>query len=76
MYKTWVQREFLCVIFVFFLAVFRLCYRGMCYPVSGMVHLKERVAYVAAAGFLSHYLSGSLPYVWRHITVNKMCIVK
>ena len=37
--------------------------RGMCYPVCGMVHIKEplllvvtiRVAYVAAAGFLSHY---------------------
>ena len=30
--------------------------RGMCYPVSGMVHIK--VAYVAAAGFLSHYQNG------------------
>ena len=43
--------------------------RGMCYPVCGMVHIKEplllleRVVYVAAAGFLSHYLSGLLPYV-------------
>ena len=26
---------------------------------------------MAAAGFLSHYLSGPLPYVRRHITVNK-----
>ena len=33
----------------------------------------ERVAHVAAAGFLSCYLSGPLPYVWCHITVNKMC---
>ena len=53
--------------------------RGMYYPVCGIVHIKEpllyseRVARVAAAGFLSHYLSGPLPYVRRHITVNKMC---
>ena len=52
---------------------------GMCYPVSGMVHIKEplllieRVAYVATAGFLSRYLNGPLPYVRRYITVNKMC---
>ena len=26
---------------------------GMCYPVCEMVHIKERVAYVAAVGFLS-----------------------
>ena len=34
--------------------------RGMCYLVCGMVHIKEseRVAYVAAAGFLSHYQNG------------------
>ena len=38
--------------------------RGMCYPVCGMVHIKEpllysiRVAYVVAAGFLSHYQNG------------------
>ena len=37
--------------------------RGMCYPVCGMVHIKEPllsiiVAYVAAAGFLSHYQNG------------------
>ena len=41
---------------------------GMCYPVCAMVHIKEpllliRVAHVAAVGFLSHYLSGHLPYV-------------
>ena len=53
--------------------------RGMCYPVCGMVHIKEpfcyseRVADVAVAGFLFRYLSGPLPYVRRHITVNKMC---
>ena len=38
--------------------------RGMCYPGCGMVHIKEpllligKVAYVAAAGFLSHYQNG------------------
>ena len=32
---------------------------SMYYPVCGIM----RVAYVATAGFLSHYLSGSLPYV-------------
>ena len=51
---------------------------GMCYPVCGMLHIKEPllligVAHVAATGFLSHYLSGTLPYVRRHITINKMC---
>ena len=58
------------------------CNKGcMCYPVSGMVHIKEplllieKIAHVAAAGFLSHYLCGPLPYVRRHITVNKMCQV-
>ena len=54
---------------------------GMCYPVCDMVHIKEpllligRIAHVAAAGFLSHYQSGTLPYVRRHVTVNKMCWV-
>ena len=33
----------------------------------------QKVDYVVAAGFLSHYLSGPLPYVRRHITVDKMC---
>ena len=28
---------------------------------------------MAAVGFLSNYLSGPLPYVRRHITINKMC---
>ena len=38
----------------------RLCNKGygMCYHVCG-----ERVAHVVAAGFLSRYLSGPLPYV-------------
>ena len=52
---------------------------GMWYPVCGMVHIKEplllieKVAHVAAAGFLSRYLNGPLPCVRRHITENKMC---
>ena len=48
----------------------------MCYPVCGVVHIKEpeRVAHlVAAAGFLSPYLNGPLPYVGCQITVNEMC---
>ena len=30
---------------------------------------------MGAADFLSLYLSGPLPYVRRHITVNKMCYI-
>ena len=51
--------------------------RGLCYPDCGMVHIKEPVlligksSTVGAAGFLSRYLSGPLPYVRRHITVTK-----
>ena len=33
-------------------------------------------AHVAAAGFLSRYMNGSLPYVRRHITIYKMCWVR
>ena len=39
--------------------------RGMCYPLCGMMHIKEPlllIAYVLAAGFLSRYLSGPSPY--------------
>ena len=47
------------------------CNKGhvMCYPVCGKMHIKEplllieRVAHLAAARFLSHYLSGYLQYV-------------
>ena len=41
---------------------------AMCYPVCGMMHIKEpllqseRVAHVAAAGFPSHYQNGLTPY--------------
>ena len=50
---------------------------GMCYPVCGMVHIKEslliigNVVHVVAAGFLSHYLNGPLPCVRRHISVEE-----
>ena len=37
--------------------------------------VNRRVSHVAAAGFLSHYLSGPLPNVRRHIIVNKMLSV-
>ena len=43
--------------------------RGMYYPVCGMMHIKEPLLLIgksspfAAAGFLSRYLSGTLPYV-------------
>ena len=38
---------------------------GMWYPVCGMLHIKEPLllAHLVAAGFLSRYLSGPLPYV-------------
>ena len=48
--------------------------RGMCYPVCGMMYIKEpllligNVAHAAAAGFLSRYMSVSLPYVCQCIT--------
>ena len=41
---------------------------GMCYPVCGMVHIKEHLLLIrksspcVAAGFLSRYLNGPLPY--------------
>ena len=49
---------------------------GMCYPVCGMVHIKElseRVARMAVMGFLSIYLSGSLPYVQWDIEPSTTC---
>ena len=56
-----------------YLVICDWCNKGHCmsYSVSGMVHIKkpccksERVAHlVAAADFLSHYLSGPLPHVY------------
>ena len=46
--------------------------RGMCYPVCAMVHIKEPLLLIGK----SRLCGGSgfpLPYVQRHITVNKMC---
>ena len=37
--------------------------RGMCYPVSGMMHIKEPLLLIVAVGFLSHYQNGPLPSV-------------
>ena len=59
----------------------RLVYKGcgMSYPVCRMVHIKPLLLIGKSSlcggnvGFLSHYLSGPLPYVRHHITVNKMC---
>ena len=42
--------------------------RGMCYPVCGMVHIKEPLLLIGKSS-----PSGTLPYVRRHITVDKMC---
>ena len=51
---------------------------GMCYPVCDVVHIKEPLLLTGKSSpcgssriLLS--LSGHLPYVRRHITVNKMC---
>ena len=33
---------------------------------------KKILVHVAAAGFLSRYLSGPLPYVCRHVTVQNV----
>ena len=54
--------------FTFQPVLYDWCNKGhcICYPVCGMVHIKEplllieRVAHVAAAGFLSHFLNGPL----------------
>ena len=56
---------------------------GMCCPIRDGAYIPwcqlERVAHVVAAvGFLSHYLSGPLPYIWHHITIIKCveCFIK
>ena len=55
--------------------------RGMYYPVCGMMHIKEPLLLIGkhslcgSSRFPLSYLSGPLPYVWHHITVNKMCWV-
>ena len=48
---------------------------GMCYHIIEPLMLLKRVAqFVGVVSFLSH-LSGPLPYVHCHITVNKMCCI-
>ena len=53
----------------------------VCAILSGMMHIKEPLLLIGKSspcggiGFplsLSRYLNGPLPYVWRHITVNKI----
>ena len=52
---------------------------GACYPVCGMVYIKESLLLIGksspcSGGSMSPVsLSGPLPYVWCHITINKMC---
>ena len=46
--------------------------RGMYYPVCGMMHINEPLLLTG----MSSYVSGPLPYVWSHMTVNKMCWVR
>ena len=48
--------------------------RGICYPVCGMVHIKESLLLIGKSspcGGSGFPLNGPLPYVRRHITVNK-----
>ena len=45
--------------------------RGMCYPLCGIIHIKEPLLLIGKnnpCGYnLSRYLSGLLPYVRRHL---------
>ena len=53
--------------------------RGMCYPICGMVHINDPLLLIEKSspcggrGFRYLSVSLGLPYVQRHITVNKMC---
>ena len=53
--------------------------RGMCYPVCGMVHIKEPLLLIGksslcgGSGFPLSLSEWFLPYVRHHITINKMC---
>ena len=51
--------------------------RGMCYPLCGMMHIKEPLLLIGksspcgGSGFpLSRYLNGSLPYVRRVLSAS------
>ena len=52
--------------------------RSICYPVSGMMHIKEPLLIIGKSMWRqrvsSHYLSGILPYVRRHITEKIKCV--
>ena len=56
--------------------------RGMCHPVCGMMHIKEPLLLIGKSSpcggcrFPLSLSEGPLPYVRRHITVNKMCWVR
>ena len=65
--------------FIYLIYIYKGC--SMCYILWDGAYIKDilllikRVAHVVvAAGFLSRYLSGSLSYDRRHITVNKLCV--
>ena len=47
---------------------------GMCYPVCGMVHIKEPLLLIGKSSSCFSYLNGTLPYVRHHITVNYFLI--
>ena len=47
--------------------------RGMCYPGCGMMHIKAPLLPCGGSGIPLSLSEWSLPYVQRHITVNKMC---
>ena len=54
----------------------------MCYPVCGMVHIKEPLLLIGksspcsgSSGVFSRYLNGPLPYVRRQISVYNMIMM-
>ena len=60
-----------------------ISHSSQCYPVCGMVHIKEPLLLIGknspcgGSGFPLSYLSGPLPFVRRHITVKCVeCVVK
>ena len=48
---------------------------GMCYPVYGMVHIKEPLLLISNSSPCGRSRFPPLSYVQCHITVNKMCWV-
>ena len=40
---------------------------------TNVIFRPRNAMFFTAAGFISQYLNSPLPYVQRHITVNKMC---